>query len=448
MRQQTPTAAADITLTGSRDVPSASGSTVWRVHLLHAPAEVAQLSRSWELPPGTSLAIGRSATDANIAIRDPRMSRVHARLALGSAGAQPTLSDCASRNGTEIGGAPVSQAHVEVPDGALLRLGDSFLLLRRWPARIEDADVSGLLGVSPAMCALRARLVQLAPQATSVLVRGETGTGKELVSAALHRLSYRTGALVAVNCGAIPAELAESQLFGHAAGAFTGARAHAGFFRSADHGTLLLDEVGELVAHLQPKLLRALETRTITPLGTSEPVACDVRVVAATNRNLELALASGVFRRDLYARLAQAVLQIAPLRERREDVLPLLQFAGVEIATLPPHAIEQLLLHRWPLNVRELLRVADHLRQHTLDEGLRLGLEAAGPEPAPTTGTARGRPAPLGRAEPTREQLEGALQRHRGMVLALSRELGWSRRQIGRFLAAHQLDPRRFRERG
>jgi transcriptional regulator with GAF, ATPase, and Fis domain len=190
---------------------------------------------------------------------------------------------------------------------------------------------------------------------------GESGTGKELVAQALHRLSRRTGRFVAVNCGALPSELAESELFGHEKGAFTGAAARKpGLFEAADGGTLFLDEIGELPMHVQPKLLRALELKQVRPVGGSAERSVDVRVVAATHRDLAAAVERGTFRFDLQQRLWGAELCLPPLRERKEDVLPLAGRFLDEIAAetgprvLSPRALEVLLAHPWPGNVREL----------------------------------------------------------------------------------------------
>ena len=184
---------------------------------------------------------------------------------------------------------------------------------------------SGLIGISQSMRRLRELIQRSASAPTSVLITGESGTGKELVARALHRESSRADqAFVVVNCGALPESLMESELFGHAKGAFTGASdAKEGLVRAADGGTLFLDEVGELPPSLQVKLLRVLQEKRVRPVGSEHEVAVDVRVVAATNRNLEEDIAAGQFREDLYYRLNVIRLEIPPLRERPEDVRPL-----------------------------------------------------------------------------------------------------------------------------
>ena len=200
----------------------------------------------------------------------------------------------------------------------------------------------------------------VAPSDVPVLVMGESGVGKEIVARLIHQWSPRSaGPLIAANCAGLPESLIESELFGHTKGAFTGAsEARKGFFRAADGGTLFLDEIGELPMHLQPKLLRALESGQITPVGSDLPVQVDSRLIVATNRDLGEAVAEGRFRDDLYYRVNVVELIVPPLGERREDILPLARQFAVEFAGLPvrlsPQATQCLLSHGWPGNVREL----------------------------------------------------------------------------------------------
>jgi transcriptional regulator with PAS, ATPase and Fis domain len=206
---------------------------------------------------------------------------------------------------------------------------------------------------------------KVAPTDLPVLVLGENGTGKELMARRVHAMSRRAGrAFVAVNCGALPPTLLESTLFGHEKGAFTGAdRARPGLFAEADGGTLFLDEVGELEPPTQVRLLRALESGEILPVGASRPVRVDVRLVSATNRDLDQATASGDFRDDLYWRLKGVELVLPPLRDRGEDIPLLARHFLAEAATLvgdrgartlTPEALDALRAHRWPGNLREL----------------------------------------------------------------------------------------------
>ncbi len=227
--------------------------------------------------------------------------------------------------------------------------------------KISTADLpEGFVCESPAMRHVVETVAVVAPSVAPVLVSGESGTGKEVVAELIHRWSPRAdGPLVAANCAGLPETLIESELFGHTKGSFTGAdQSRQGLFRAAHGGTLFLDEIGELPVHLQPKLLRALETGQITPVGSETPMAVNTRLVAATNRNLEEAVADGRFRDDLYYRINVVELLVPPLRERRDDILPLArrfaaEFSGTP-ARLSPQAVQSLLTHSWPGNVREL----------------------------------------------------------------------------------------------
>jgi DNA-binding NtrC family response regulator len=216
------------------------------------------------------------------------------------------------------------------------------------------------LCTSPAMYHLVETVAVVAPSSAPVLITGESGVGKEVVAELIHRWSPRAdGPLVAANCAGLPESLIESELFGHTKGAFTGASAsRQGFFRAADGGTLFLDEIGELPLHLQPKLLRALESGHIMPVGSDSPIEVDTRLVAATNRDLDKAVAEGRFREDLYYRINVIELRVPPLRERREDILPLARRFAAEFAGGParfsPQATHCLVAYTWSGNVREL----------------------------------------------------------------------------------------------
>jgi two-component system response regulator PilR (NtrC family) len=257
-----------------------------------------------------------------------------------------------------------------------------------------------LLGRSKAMQTVFELIGKIASARTSVLITGESGTGKELVARALHTEGSRAGgAFVAVNCGAIPDELMESELFGHVKGAFTGAVAdRIGLFREAQGGTLFLDEIGELSLGLQVKLLRALQEKKVKPVGGTGEVEVDVRVVAATNRELEAEVARGAFRQDLYYRLNVIELRLPPLRQRREDV-PLLvdhflrRFArdqGKALSALTPAAMKRLEAYEFPGNVRELENIIERAvalaSGPQIDESDLPALRTAGPKPAAPAG--------------------------------------------------------------
>jgi two-component system response regulator PilR (NtrC family) len=245
-----------------------------------------------------------------------------------------------------------------------------------------------LLGKSPQVAALKKMIERVAPSKTNVLIIGESGTGKELVARALHELSaVKAGPFVAVNCGAIPETLIESELFGHKKGSFTGAVSDKeGLFQVADGGTLFLDEIGELPLTMQVKLLRALQDRAIRRVGGNENIKIDVRIVAATNRNLEEAVKKGTFREDLYYRLNVILLETPPLRTRAGDVAELaLHFLKrfnekhkSQVEGFSPEALEVLLAHRWPGNIRELENVIE--RVATLESSTLIQLATIPPE--------------------------------------------------------------------
>ena len=243
--------------------------------------------------------------------------------------------------------------------------------LRALERRVRRAEgTSQLVGASPGLERVRRLVARVAASDSNVLIRGETGTGKELVARAIHEGSPRaTGPLVAVNCGALPEHLVESELFGHRKGAFTGADEHrAGLFEVADGGTLFLDEIGELPRQLQSRLLRALESGEIRRVGDNQPITVDVRVVCATHRSLEEMVGAGEFREDLLFRINTFEIAIPPLRERIDD-LPELVWHFVhkarpqtppDAAVAVPEVFEALAHHRWPGNIRELANVIEH----------------------------------------------------------------------------------------
>ena len=243
--------------------------------------------------------------------------------------------------------------------------------MRALERRVRRAEgTSQLVGASPGLDRVRRLVARVAASDSNVLIRGETGTGKELVARAIHEGSPRaTGPLVAVNCGALPEHLVESELFGHRKGAFTGADEHrAGLFEVADGGTLFLDEIGELPRQLQSRLLRALESGEIRRVGDNQPITVDVRVVCATHRSLEEMVASAEFREDLLFRINTFEIAIPPLRERIDDLPELVRhFVHKARPQTPPDAVvavpelfEALAHHRWPGNIRELANVIEH----------------------------------------------------------------------------------------
>jgi two-component system response regulator HydG len=309
-------------------------------------------------------------------------------------------------------------------------------------------EFCGMIGRSPVMQELFDTIRRLAPHVRTALVTGETGTGKELVARALHRMGPRkTRRFVCFNCSAVVETLFESELFGHTRGAFTGAHdAKAGLFEVADGGTLFLDEIGELPLAMQAKLLRVVEYGEVQRVGSSEPKRVDVSIVAATNRNLVEEIRQGRFRQDLYYRLNIVEIALPPLRDRREDV-PLLAAAFIRefakrftkaIAGMSPGAERLLATAPWPGNVRELRNTLE--RASILTDGpILTELELRGAERRlPPLGTPAGPDAsaatPVPFEEPDREAVERALDEAGGNKSAAARRLGLSRRAFYRRL--------------
>ncbi|MEO8550780.1 MAG: sigma 54-interacting transcriptional regulator [Kofleriaceae bacterium] len=303
---------------------------------------------------------------ADLVIADPAMSKFHCEIRIDKGAA--SVRDLGSRNGTLVDHVRVIEAPLR--DGAIVKLGRTTL---RFDLGTRDVELSlsprtqfgRLVGHSVAMRAAFAHLEAAATSNATVLLQGESGTGKDLAAEALHTEGpRRDGPFVVVDCGAIPANLLEVELFGHEAGAFTGATTRRiGAFEAASGGTLLLDELGELALELQPKLLRALDRHEIQRIGSSERIATDVRVIAATNRNLREEVNAHRFRSDLYFRLAVIPITLPPLRERVEDLPLLLAGLLVDLGAMTSPAaaplrsgelVPELLRHTWPGNVREL----------------------------------------------------------------------------------------------
>jgi transcriptional regulator with GAF, ATPase, and Fis domain len=235
---------------------------------------------------------------------------------------------------------------------------------KRLSDRLEQYRFGEIVGTSPPMQQVFRKVEKIAATDISVLITGETGTGKELIAREIHQRSPRTGkAFVTINCGAIPENLLESELFGHVKGAFTGAVANKqGKFQAADGGTLFLDEIGEMPIELQVKILRGLQERTVYRVGDTRPETCDIRILAATNRDLEKEIANGRFREDLYYRLNVVNVELPPLRQRGEDVLVIARYLlsrysreyDVKVKGLSPNAAIAIRKHAWPGNIREL----------------------------------------------------------------------------------------------
>ncbi len=320
-----------------------------------------------------------TSVDCDFRLHDSTVSRRHCRIMADPVGYR--VVDLGSKNGTRLGPFRVKEAYLE--DGAFLTLGNSRI---RWVLGSDEVEIpmasssrlGALRGKSLTMREIFGIIQRVAPTDATVLVEGESGTGKELVAREIHRLSRRAaGPFVVFDCSAVPANLIESELFGHVKGAFTGASGtRQGAFELAHGGTLFLDEIGELGPELQPKLLRAIETRVVRPVGGAREIRTDVRLVAATNRNLAAEVEAGRFREDLYYRLAVIKLRMPPLRERPEDVPLLVKHFIKELGGDPERlkisyeTMEKLKAHPWPGNVRELRNFIERTMLLAPDGGL------------------------------------------------------------------------------
>ena len=310
------------------------------------------------------------------------------------------------------------------------------------------AQVYDLVGQSPCMERLRGQIVQVSSHDVNVLIQGESGTGKELVARNIHRLSRRHGGpFIGINCAAIHESLLESELFGHEAGAFTGARnASVGFLRAANGGTMFLDEVGDMSNALQSKLLRVLEERAVVPVGSTKSVPVDIRVIAATHRNLASAVAEGSFRTDLYYRLNVVGLFLSPLRERQDDIPVLaghlLRVVGevlkVPVKELSPAAREALKAYAWPGNVRELGNVIQ--RAYVLVPRPVIEPEDLPPEIL-TGGNTEAMPFPTLR-DAAAQHVEQALYLAGGSRTQAARMLGIDRKTLWRLIRRYKVDHR------
>ncbi|MBI3206911.1 MAG: sigma 54-interacting transcriptional regulator [Myxococcales bacterium] len=348
-------------------------------------------SRVVPLPDAGEVFVGRG-DEAGVRLRDPKVSRKHIALTLEPGGVR--LTDLGSQNGTFVNGQRVHGSR-PLGSGDSIEIGHTCLVLHtggsegeRAPAlaaREElDLDGSQVLLADPSMLALYALIRRLAKVSLPVLIHGETGTGKELAARALHHFSPRARArFVAINCAALPEALIESELFGHERGAFTGAtQRKVGLFESATGGSVFLDEVAELPLGTQAKLLRALDTGRVVPVGAVDEHPIDVRVIAATHRNLEQEVGAGRFRQDLYYRLSGATLWLPPLRDRPRElglIANRMLARARERLGLPPLRISEsawqaLAAHPWPGNVRELSNVMEFLA--ATHEGAELDADA------------------------------------------------------------------------
>ncbi len=411
--------------------------------------------------------IGREP-GVDIELEVPAVSRRHAEIAWLNRAYH--IRDLGSRNGVIVNGRRVQSSPLD--DNDELRIGDAIFKFVDRDAehyacyRLDGTLIRGasrraaqpsLLVGGLQMDRIVAELERVAPTLLSVVLRGASGTGKEIVASELHRLSGRNGRFAAVNCAAIPALLLESELFGFKRGAFSGAdRDKPGLIRAADGGTLFLDEIGDMPVDAQAKLLRVLQAREVLPLGATMPEKVDLRVVSATHRDLNRMQQEGRFREDLYARLNEYEVFLPPLHERKEDIHVLarsfLARAGRPGYTLSFPYMTGLLQHDFPYNVRELEGCIK--RSVALSEGPILSpdllpeavLEAMtdygkGPSHAPPMRAVE----PSALYVPSELELRTLLVNHRGNVAAVGRELGKARMQIHRWMKRYGIAVEEFR---
>ena len=406
------------------------------------------------IPVGERLAIGRgdptAARGGELRLPDKLLSRQH--LVITAARGGHVVNDVGSRNGTSVDGRRVGEG-TRLGDGSILSFGGHLAVFRRVTAAERAAmdeeaahPFAKVATISPALSLSLGKLRRLAGIDAPLLLVGETGVGKEVYARAVHRASGRRGPFVAINCAALPAELVESELFGYVRGAHsTALRAKRGLIETAEGGTLLLDEIGDMPVAAQTKLLRFLQERQITPLGSSGPRRVDVRVVAATNNPLGSEIGAGM-RSDLLARLGPDPIVIPPLRDRIEDLGALIQYFGEgALQSIDPAAFRALSLYAWPLNVRELegcIRRAVTLADdgHILLEHLPEVVVASLTRGAPISQRRRAR------AAPARGELERLMRDHQGNVAGVARTLdrGWN--TVWRWLTRHEIAPERFRK--
>jgi DNA-binding NtrC family response regulator len=397
-----------------------------RLEIVHSP-DADAVGAAFPLASDGVVVLGRSVSEG-FRIRDPKISRAHLRIVWDEGAGGFRYGDGATANGTFVNGFQVTTGLL-LP-GDVVRLGDTLLVA-------VDRD---------ATAELAARITRAARSTLPVLVRGETGSGKELVARAIHVASGRSGRFVPTNCAALPPELAATELFGHTRNAFSGAATpRAGLFRAAEGGTILLDEIGDLPHELQGHLLRTLQERTVRPVGADHEIPIDTHVIAATHVDLQDAVRQGKFRSDLYSRLAHIVLDVSPLRARRSEILRLAREFAPELS-LEPSAAEALLLWTWPGNVRELRAV---LETHVAMGGapvVRLS-DLAERVPSVIRVLERRSPseAPVSNVVERRKRLSELLRRHQGNISEVARELGKPRNQVYRWLRGFGLSRDDFR---
>ena len=396
---------------------------------------------------GSRRRVERSGSSASLRIPDEWMSSKHA--VMSRERGRWLLEDPGSKNGVKVNGVSVSQTALSAGD--VVEVGKTVLVFCHGEPGDAPADTpAGMRTTEPGLARSFGELRRIAAASSSVLIRGETGTGKELVARAVHDQSGRGGAFVPVNCGALVDSVMQSELFGYSKGAFSGADADRdGLLVASSGGTLFLDEIGDLSAAAQAALLRALQEQEVRPVGATSTIPVDLRVVAASHRDLPAMAEAGGFREDLLARLSGYQFQLPPLRERVSDlgdmIAELLRRAGAGSGlTVEPEVLRALVRYHWPRNVRELA--------NTLERAVALasdGVVVTGHLPQPVR-DALTPAAPIKRELSAdelerRDRLVALLSQHAGNISAVARELGKVRAQIQRWIKRYDIDIEKFR---
>ncbi|MDB4953975.1 MAG: hypothetical protein JWO36_1544 [Myxococcales bacterium] len=411
------------------------------------------------LDEGTTM-VGTHA-DNDLVLTDATVSRYHLEIRVRRDGIE--IRDLDTTNGTKHGGARVGQ--VVLSGAARLRLGkhtevdvepiDTSVEVGEWPS-----DRFGeVLGTTQPMKRLFGLLAKASPTEATILLQGETGTGKEAIAEAVHKMSRRAkGPFVVVDCGSIPHELIASELFGHAKGSFTGASGDKqGLIEAANHGTLFLDEIGELALDLQPQLLRVLDRRQVRRVGETQSIDVDIRVIAATHRDLRAMVKAGQFREDLYYRLAVVATAVPPLRDRKADIPALVEWFAEKMGrgsfAQSAALLDQLQRHDWPGNVRELRNVVERALSLgaaalvDIGDGARSAPAAAGEEGAqkrPSNPDVLELPFKEAKAQLVeafeRDYLVALLARHHGNISRAAAEAGIDRNYIHRLVKKYNLE--------
>jgi DNA-binding NtrC family response regulator len=403
---------------------------------------------------------GAHSTNDLVLAEDRTASRHHFEVQYTERGY--LLIDLNSTNGTFLDNRRIERAYLS--PGSQIRAGSSTLEFKPIDEEVtvepdRDGLLGGMVGQSVKMRQIFGLIKKISPMDVSVIIQGETGTGKELVARAIHEGSSRKkGPMVVLDCGAIPPNLIESELFGHEKGSFTGAIAsRPGAFERANGGTIFLDELGELRMDLQPKLLRVLENREVRRVGGNDVIEVDVRVIAATNRDLVKEIQSSNFREDLYFRLSVINIQLPPLRQRRDDIPHIIRKALSDPEIVSKHgrkrfsqgALSVLMAYPWPGNVRELMNVLSHVL--TFSDGEEIDVTHL---PARVQGQQKEQPLPFNEhlsfkdakeqllESFEREYISQVLKRCDGNISRAARESGLHRKSIERLVKKYSLDTR------